>query len=405
MKAKVLQSELAKGLAIVGKAVAERATIPVLAHVLLNAEGGRLKLAATDLAIGISTVVGGQIIEEGGVTLPAKTLTDWVNTLPPEVIAMALDDKTQTLGLECAEARANVKGFAAQEFPALPVPGEDATRIILEAKAFRQMIKRAVIATAIDETRIILTGVLVEFEDNQLTMAAADGFRLSVVTAKHMSWTDPCPETRTQGSTGLPKSVTQDPLSAIVPRRALLELLRISADAEEIALAISPKHIWAEVGDTKLTSGLIEGRFPDYEQIIPKSCATRTILNARDFLRACKAANVFARAADLILRLTIGDGSLAVSAKSVELGDNVGEVDALVVGDAIEIAFNAKYLLDVLPVVGTEQVVLETTTHTSPGVLKPCPCRTGQGPVGGDGFIHVIMPMHVSEVGKENDTQ
>ena len=384
MKVKVLQSELAKGLSIVGKAVAERATLPVLAHVLLNAEGGRLRLAATDRAIGISTVIGGQILEEGGVTLPAKTLTDWVNTLPPEVIAMALDDKTQTLGLECAEARANVKGFAAQEFPALPVPGEDATRIILEAKAFRQMIKRAVIATAIDEIKLILTGVLVEFEDNQLTMAAADGFRLSVVTAK------------------LPKSVTLDPLSIIVPRRALLELLRVSADAEEIALTISPKHIWAEVGDTKLTSGLIEGRFPDYEQMIPKSCATRTVLNARDFLRACKAANVFARAAGLILRLTIGDGSLAVSAKSVELGDNVGEVDALIVGDAIEIAFNAKYLLDVLPVVGTEQVVLETTTHTSPGVLKPCPCRTGQGPVGDGGFLHVIMPLHVREVQKRS---
>jgi len=376
VKVSCLQENLAKGLSIVGRAVATRSTLPVLSNVMLATDGSRLKLSATNLEIGIVCWIGAKVEEDGSITVPARLLTDFVNSLPPERIDMELTVRTQTLNLKCARFEANIKGIDAQEFPLIPTAGED-SKISLDPSMLRQMIDQVVFAAATDESRPILTGVLARFQGEQLTLAAADGFRLSVRTAH------------------LPEPVSE-PVTVIVPARALAELSRISGEQEQpIEITITPARNQAlfHMANVDLVSQLIEGNFPDYNQIIPKSHSTRTVVSTSDFLKAAKTANIFARDAANIVRLEIvpggelAPGRVTLTATSAEVGDNVGEIDAVIEGEEMEIAFNAKYLIDVLSVVDAAQVALETTTASSPGVIKP---------VGSEDFTHVIMPMHIS---------
>jgi DNA polymerase-3 subunit beta len=379
MKISCLQENLAKGLATVGRAVATRSTLPVLSNILLETDVGRLRLAATNLEIGINCWIGARVEEEGSTTVPARLLTEFVNSLPPGQIDIELAERTQTLNLKCARFEANIKGIEASEFPEVPtaesIGGQN--NLHLEADTFRQMIDQVVFAAATDESRPILTGVLAKFHQGGLTMAAADGFRLSVTSAD--------------------VGVDLDEIAqVIIPARALAELNRISSDQEDpIELIITPtrNQILFHMSNTDLVSQLIEGNFPDYNQIIPKSHTTRTIVKAQEFLKAVRVAFLFARDAANIIRLNIVPGSeltpgqMIITGTSAEFGDNVSEMDATIEGDGIEIAFNARYLIDALSVAGMPEVVLETSTPSSPGLIRP---------IGGDDFKCVIMPMHIT---------
>ena len=378
MKISCLQENLAKGLSIVGRAVASRSTLPVLSNVMLATDNGQLKLSATNLEIGINCWVGAKIEEEGSITVPARLLGEFVNSLPPERIDLSLDQNTQTLNLKCARFESNIKGIDAQEFPLVPTASDGEAAIRLDPGTLRTMIDQVVFAAATDESRPILTGVLIEFTEDSLTMAAADGFRLSVKAT----------------------SLNQDfggITEVIVPARALMELSRISVDQEQpVEVIITParKQILFHLQNIDLVSQLIEGKFPDYNQIIPKGYATRSILETASFLKAARVSHLFARDAANIIKLEIvpsGDelmnGRITLVATSAELGDNVADLDASIEGDPLEIAFNAKYLIDVLSVIDSPQVVLETAAASSPGVVRP---------IGEDQFTHVIMPMHIS---------
>jgi DNA polymerase-3 subunit beta len=376
MKFSCLQENLAKGLAIVGRAVATRSTLPVLSNVLMATDEGRLKLSATNLEVGISCWIGAKVEEDGATTVPARLLSDFVNSLPPERIDVELVTRTQTLNLKCSNYEANIKGIDAQEFPIIVALGEN-TGISLEPATLREMINQVSFAAAMDESRPVLTGVLAEISGSNLTMAAADGFRLSVRNAE------------------LSESATTS-TSVIIPAKALQELARVSAEEDEpIQMTVAPNRSQAyfRMTNIDLVSQLVEGNFPDYKQIIPQSSATHIVVDATEMLKAVKIASFFARdAANVVrLRVTPGEqgigGRVTVMATSAELGDNVTEIDAAVDGDPIEIAFNAKYLTEVLSVIGTPQVVLETTSPSSPGVIRP---------VGDEHFVHVIMPMHIA---------
>ncbi|MGD8623421.1 MAG: DNA polymerase III subunit beta [Anaerolineae bacterium] len=379
MKISCLQENLARGLATVGRAVATRSTLPVLSNILLQSDEGRLRLAATNLEIGVNCWIGARVEEEGCITVPARLLTEFVNSLPPGQIEMELTERTQTLNLKCARYEANIKGIDANEFPDVPTADslDGQNNLHLDAEAFRRMIEQAVFAAATDESRPILTGVLAKFHQGGLTMAAADGFRLAVTSAE----------------VGVDLDETSD---IIIPARALSELNRISGDEEkEIELMITPgrNQILFHLSNTDLVSQLIEGNFPDYNQIVPKAHSTRTIVATEELLKAVKVAFLFARDAANIIRFQIVPGSeltpgqIIITGTSAELGDNVGEIDATIEGNEIEIAFNARYMIDALSVVGTAEVALETSTPSSPGVLRP---------VGGDDFLCVVMPMHIT---------
>jgi DNA polymerase-3 subunit beta len=375
MRVSCLQENLAKGLSIVGRAVAARSTLPVLGNVLLATEGGRLKLAATNLEIGITCWIGAKVEEDGAITLPARTFIDLINALPQGQVDMEVSVRTQTLSLRSGRFENHIKGIDAQEFPIIPQIEEDGA-IQIAPETLKLLIDQVVFAAATDESRPILTGVLAKFNGDQLTFAAADGFRLSVRNAPLLT-------------------PAEKPVEVIVPARALAELGRISGEQQDpVSILVTPQRsqILFHLSNVDLVSQLIDGKFPDYTAIMPKRHDTRAVMDTAPLLKACKAASVFARENANIARVTVTPGSelapghITVQATSAETGDNAGELDAAVEGASIEIAFNVKYMIDVLNVAGTAQVALETSSPSSPGVIRP---------VGDDQFLHVIMPMHI----------
>jgi DNA polymerase-3 subunit beta len=266
MKVSCLQENLAKGLSIVGRAVASRSTLPVLSNVLLTTDGDKLKLSANNFELGINCWVGAKVEQAGAITVPARLLTDFVNSLPAERIDMDLDEATQTLNLRCARIESNIKGIDAQEFPAVPTATDDDIAIKLEPETLRTMIKQVVFAAATDESRPVFTGVLLQFSADSLTMAAADGFRLSVRT---MPLNQNIADTLEDAGLG---HANGNASNLVIPARALTELSRISGEQEEaLDLIITParRQVLFHMQDIELVSQLIEGDFPDYTRIIP----------------------------------------------------------------------------------------------------------------------------------------
>ena len=375
MKVNVLQESLAHGLSIVSRAVSPRSTLPVLSNVLLASDEGRLRLSATNLELGITCWIGAKIEEEGSTTVPARTFLDLVSTLPQEQVSLSLATATQTLNVRCGASNTDIKCIDAQEFPPLPIPDMEGA-ILLNVADFKDMISQVIFAASVDEARPVLMGVLVSVDKDTITMAAADGFRLSV----------------RKGT--LSQSVAQ-PFSAIIPARALGELARVASDGNETISMVMPKgrgQVIFRMKEVEVVSQLIDGTFPDYQQIIPRSYKSRTILSTPALLKACKQAEIFAREGSNVARLDIksaGDlepGAVEISAQSEETGSNETIVAATIEGIGLLIAFNVKYMREVLEVVKSPNVALETSAANAPGVVRP---------VGDDNFLHVIMPMHL----------
>ena len=403
MRVSCHQENLAKGLSIVSRAVSSRTTMPVLSNILLEAKNNELRLAATNREIGINCWIGAKVEDEGAITVPARLLSEFVNSLPPERIDMELAVRTQTLHLNCARFSANMKGIDAYEFPLIPtvqgnsddgansVPIIDGMRLELESGGLRKMIEQVIFAASSDENRPTLTGVEVSFAQDRLTMAATDGYRLSL------------------RSVPLTQGLTEEKLTVIVPARSLGELARISADADEkrpvqVILTQARNQIlfqlWGKGEEARgafhrveLVSELIDARFPDYRATIPKNYNTRTVIDTASLLKAVRVALLFARDNANIIRVSVHPSTseqasyMRLTASSSEMGDNVSDIDAMVEGESLEIAFNAKYMIDVLSQVDQPQVVLETTQPTRPGTLRPVGMGTEE-------FLHVIMPMH-----------
>jgi DNA polymerase-3 subunit beta len=379
MNVTVLQENLTRGLGIVSRAVSPRSTLPVLANVLVATDEGRLRLSATNLELGITCWIGAKIQEDGSTTVPARTFADLVGTLSDKQVDMSLNVRTQTLNLRCGVSNTDLKCIDAQEFP--PMPVADLTQgLEITIGDLKEMIHQVAFAASTDDARPILTGVLVTVDDDLITMAAADGFRLSV-RKNHLS------------------APVGQKIKAVIPARALSELARILGDGDQTLTMVMPPgrgQVIFRTPDVELVSQLIEGAFPDYEQIIPRRCDTRAVLSTSAFLKACKQAEIFAREGSHIARINITPGgelqpgSVEISGQSEETGFNQNVVDATIEGPALLIAFNVRFLREVLDVVGTPNVALETTIDTSPGVVRPVGPQDGQGE-----FLHVIMPMHL----------
>ena len=376
MKVTVLQENLARGLSTVAKAVSPRSTLPVLANILIASDEGRLRLSATNLEMGITCWIPARIDEEGSTTVPARTFSDLVSTLPGDQVLLKLDTASQTLNVRGGTSTNDIKCIDAQEFPPMPVPDFDGA-VQINVGDFREMIHQVAFAASSDEARPVLMGVLVQVDKDKLTMAAADGFRLSVRKAV-LSMPSP------------------SPVSAIVPSQALKELARVATDSEEPIYMIMPKgrgQVVFRVKDVEVVSQLIDGTFPDFQQIIPRSYKSRTLVSTSSLLKACKQAEIFAREGSNVARLNIKSAQsemqpseVEISATSEETGKNETIVEATVDGSGLLIAFNVKFLREALEVIRTPNVALETSAPNAPGVVKP---------VGDDQFLHVIMPMHL----------
>ena len=374
MKVSVQQQHLSHGLGLVSRAVSPRSTLPVLANILVATDEGRLRLSATNLELGISSWIPAQIGEDGAITVPARTFVDLVSALPNDMVHLALNTRTQTLTVTCGSNTTDIKGIDAQEFPPMPVP-DLADGVSLNVADFKEMIQQVVFAASNDDARPVLQGVLMTIAENQVTLAATDGFRISVRKA-------------------LLANPVRQAVTVIIPGRALSELARIAADGDQTLTMNIPAgrgQVVFRLKDAELVSQLIDGNFPDYKAIIPRSSKTHTILSVPGFLKACKQAEIIAREGNNVVRMNIlpqGDqpGVIEISAQSEETGTSDVKVDANIDGPALLIAFNVKYLREVLDVLKTPSVALETNQNNTPATLRP---------IGDDDFVHVIMPMHL----------
>ena len=368
MKLSVMQENLARGLQVVSRAVSTRSTLPVLNNVLLRTEDGGLKLTATNLEIGMTYWVPGKVDTGGSMTVPARLLTDIVAGLPAnERVDLELQAQ-ETLHIQAGRFETRVKGIDAEEFPAIPTAGERPTTRVPQ-NVLKQALGEVTFAAATDEARPILTGVLAKFEGDKLTLAAADNYRIAVKT---LTVLDPVEET-----------------SIVVPARSLHELSRILSDTDEpVDIVLSParNQILFHLEGIDLVSRLIDGQFPNYQQVLPKGFTTRAVVDRDQLLAAVRLASLIASSSANIVKLHVGkDAEIGVTVSAAaDVGDNKSDVEAKVDGDGTTIAFNARYLLDVLTNVDADQFAIELNGPLSPGVFRP---------VSDSQYVHVVMPV------------
>jgi DNA polymerase-3 subunit beta len=374
MKVSVSQQQLAHGLSMVSRAVSPRSTLPVLGNVLLASDEGRLRLAATNLELGISCWIGAQIGEEGSITVPARLLTDMVNTFPSDTVNLSVNMTTFTLKVQCGTSSTEIKGIDAQEFP--PMPASDPSDgIQLKVSEFKEMIAQVAFAASSDEARPVLQGVQTTISGNTIAMAATDGFRISV------------------RKTILPEPAARQQ-TMLIPARALNELARIAQEGDNVLSLITPPgrgQVIFHLDNAELISQLIDGNFPDYKVILPRNFKTHTIVSSTAFLKACKQAEIIARNGNNVVRLNLQKyedrpGEIEVSAQTEETGLNESKIDANIEGPGLVVALNVRYLREVIEVVKTPNLILGTNDNKSPVQIQS---------VGDENFQHVIMPMHL----------
>lgn len=376
MKVIVQQQKLSHGVNMVARAVAPRSSLPVLSNILVKTDEGRLRLSATNLELGITTWIGAKVKDEGGITVPARTFTDLISNLPNEDVTLTLDSQTHTLNVRCGTSTTDIKGIDAEEFPPIPEP-DLSSGIPLNVENFKEMIQQVAFAASTDEARPVLTGVHLTSDGDRINMAATDGFRISIRSA-------------------ILAEPPQRKLDAIIPARAMSELARLATDGNETMLMAFPSErgqVIFHLRDIELVSQLIDGNFPDYKAIIPQTFKTRTVLSTAGLLKACKQAEIIAREGTNVARLDIQpeqegqkSASLEITAISEQTGSSEITVDASVDGNPLLVAFNVRFLREVLEVIKTANVLLETNAANTPGLIRP---------VGDEYFKHIIMPMHI----------
>lgn len=375
MKITARQEQLSHGLRVAGRAVGTRSPLPITANILLATDGRRLRVAATNLEIAITTWIEATVGEEGSVTLPAKLLTEFVDTLPAEPVEIGVKSGSHAARVQAGRFEATIRGMSADDFPAIPASTEE-TAATVQASLLKEMLEQVVFAAAMDDTRPVLTGVLATFGGDEVTLTATNGFRLAT-------------------RSGRLDSQAAGDFSVIIPARTLAELSRILPDGDEdVEISVTPNRnqVVFRTEGLHVVSRLVEGQYPNYRQIIPAKFSTRVVVNTGELLKATKIASFFSRDNSNIVTLDVqpggeaGVGSVAVMGAAAELGEDRGELDAVVNGGAQKVSFNSRYITDVLGVVRSDQVGLELTGPNSAAVFKPIDSAE---------YTHVVMPMHV----------
>ncbi|MDP4030991.1 MAG: DNA polymerase III subunit beta, partial [Candidatus Beckwithbacteria bacterium] len=371
MKVSLLQENLNKGVGIVGRTIANRAQLPILSNILMVAEPGKLKLTSTNLETGVSVWLAAKTETKGKTTVPARVLTELVATLPQETVNLELDgDK---LKLACGQFKATVNGMGADEYPDVPsLKGKTAKgEIKLKKALIKEAVEQAAVAAGVDDSRPIFTGVKVEICPTGLRLAATDGYRLSVKTVNQF-------KARTVKKT------------LVVPARALLELARSldfdSSDELILAPTDEEKQLIFSLTNLEIVTRLLEGEYPDFDKIIPKNAGTKLEVGCDELRQAVKAAAVFARDSANIVKFKINSRGLTISANAPQVGENEVGVEAKTTGDDSEVAFNSRYLLEMLAATKAKSLSLECSGPLSPGLFK----------IPGDSsWLHIIMPVRV----------
>jgi DNA polymerase-3 subunit beta len=366
MKLTCAKDELAEKLQVSGRGVSTRTTVQILAGILLNASAGRLSLSATDMEISLRVSLEAQVDDEGSVVVPGRLLVDIVRLLPAGEVTISHRAEEGVVELVCGSASYRLNTYAAEDFPRLPEI-EDASAFTVEKEAFVDTIARVSRSASRDESRPVLTGVLVRFEGDKLVMAATDSYRLSVK------------ETALSNSPGRE-------IEAIVPARALGELARIAqGEGETIQVGVQENQVVFGVDDVWLTARRIDGQFPNYKQLLPESFEAEVTMPREEFLDVVRRTSVLAQRKSP-LRLRFEDGELTVSAQTQDVGEAHESLPVSYSGEALEIGFNAEFLRDGLESVNDESVRLKLISPLRPGLIH------GES----DDFLYLIMPIRLA---------
>lgn len=372
MKLTVLQENLANALAITSRFTSSRAQLPVLANILFSTGKTKLKLSATNLETSAAVNLGAQIKEDGEITVPAKVIAEIVANLPPG--PLDLESDKEHLKIKTQNFSSKVLGMNSADFPKVPQTIDPTESLSLPKEELLLALNQVLFAVSADESRPILTGVLFLFAKESLSLVATDGFRLS------------------QKKIGLKKAVTIKKM--VLPKNPLIEITRLSEGAQDVKMALKEKEnqVVFGIGETILSSRVLEGEFPDYEKIIPKSSSIKVRLDKEELLRAVKLASVFARDSANIVKIKVKKDSIRLAAESSQAGNQEMEVEAKTDGDlpaeGFEISFNYKFLEEFLRAIEGEEVRMEFADSSSPGVFTD--------PKDPD-FLHLIMPVKIQE--------
>lgn len=362
MKFSCTQENFSRGLNTVSHIASKNVSLPVLNNVLITAEKGVIKLTTTNLEIGINCQVRGKIEKEGKITTQAKLLADYVNSLPNERVDLAVEG--DNLKIKCGQAQTNIKGSSVEDFPLIPKV-ERKKSFSLKTGDFKKAITQVIYAAASDETRPEISGIFVKCAANEIIMAATDSYRLAEKRVKSQ---------KTSQSEGV-----------IVPAKTLMELNRVlNEETEEINFFINDNQALFIFNGIEMVSRLIEGQYPDYQQIIPTGGKTKVEVNTQEFIKRVKTTSLFCKPGINDISLEIKKEEIIVSASNSQLGQNVSNLTAKVEGEENSIVFNYRYLLDGLASIETEELILELTDNASPGLIRP----KGLGD-----YTYIIMPI------------
>lgn len=366
MKFSCLQQDLLPVLSSVGRSVGIRSTLPVLDNILLSAHDKKLKVAATNLEIGVIENLNVQVSLEGELTVPGKTLTDIISGLGQEKVE--IESEGEILTVSSGKFKASINGIAATEFPAIPLSAEKGITFPKEAFLY---LSRILFASAVDEGRPVLTGILTDVSGGKLDFVATDGFRLAHQTIEVAKDT--------------PK------FKNLIPKKTFEEILRIISEFEVDSVSISPSsdqnQVIFNLGQAVISSRLIEGNFPSWEKIIPSKFVARAIVDKEALLKAIKLAAVFARGETNILVINTKKEGLGLQSSAKEVGSQENEIDATIEGEPIEVAFNTKFLQDAVSACPSTQLAVEFSGPLSAAQIKP---------VGVEGLEYIVMPVRLS---------
>ena len=368
MKFTIIKDHFSKNLQLVGKAVNNRSPLPVLSNVLIKTEKGRIKLSASNLQVTITTWVGAKVDEQGEITIPAKILTEFVSQVQDEKIDASLE--SSILQLTTAKTKATFNGIPASEFPDI-VGVTGGISLSLDYEAFLDGVNKVQFAVATDEGRPVLTGIFFKVYKKTMLMAATDGFRMAEYK--------------------LPiKENFEESVSCIIPAKYFVDVIKsFDSDTKTVSLTIdNEKNIMGIKGeDIEAQLRMIEGEYPDYDAVIPDEHTTEIKISRSELASGIKLANIFARDLGNMVKISVEDEIIKALSQPTESGSNSTEMKGEVEGENLQIAFNAKYLLDFVTNITEDEIVFRATEAVKPGLF---------GIVGKDNYFYVVMPMKAS---------
>lgn len=363
MKFGILKEALTDGVLNVQNVISSKTTLPILSNILIETNKDSIKLTATDLDIGISSLVPAEIEEEGSITIPAKKFADIVRELPNEEIFISTM-KNNFLNIKCEKIFFKIMGLPKEDFPK-PPEFKDTAQIILEQKELKEMLGLTGFAISHDETRYILSGTLFLFKEKSLTLVATDGRRLALAKKEF----------------GNIENLNNE---FIVPSKTVYELNRILKEEGNLKILVNPNQVLFELDGTSIISRLIEGEYPNYQQVIPKESKEKIRLNRENFLLAAKRVALFTTQDSQSIKLEVFKNKLVVSKSSPNLGEARQEIDTDYKGTELVIGFNPAYLTEALKALNLDEIELELVSSDKPGVIRT------------EEYLYLVLPMQIA---------